>query len=154
MSRHRMGRKTRFFLVALIVVGVAGGAIHYRFGGGVQAHADRFVSRIDGELHLDRDQLAALHALKSTLLSLHRDWHRAAGADAERMTALLVAPSLDQQALLDLVAEHTRTVNEKAPEVVAALARFTDSLDAGQKATMRDTIGQKRRWHHRPGHGS
>ena len=154
MAKHRMKRRTGIVLIALIVVAVAGGLFHHKFGGGVQAHADRFVSRVDRELHLDRDQLAALHGLKAELLSLHRAWHESADARLDELVDLVTAQSMDQQALLAVIEKQTRHVNEAAPGVVAALARFADSLDAGQKSIVREKISQQRRWRHWRGHDS
>ena len=66
----------------------------------------------------------------------------------EEMKQLLQEPSFNQTRALELVQEKTRLVNEQAPLLVAALAGFLDSLDAGQKQQLQEFL-QHRHEHHR-----
>ncbi len=154
MSKHRMKRRTRNLLVVLLVVTAAGAALHYKFGGGIDARAERFIERVDAELNLDDVQLSALRALKSDLAGLRREMRSGRDEDISRLVELVTAATLDQQALLDLVQEKTRAINERAPAIVAALAGFTDGLSPAQKAILREEIAERRerirhrgRWH-------
>ena len=66
---------------------------------------------------------------------------------------MLAAPVLDQARALEMVREKTSMVNEKAPEVIASLAVFLDSLQPEQKQELQEFI-EHHREHHRHRHGN
>ena len=63
------------------------------------------------------------------------------------MSELIQAPSFDQARALELIREKTSLVNEKAPQVIASLAVFLDSLNSEQKQQLEEFI-EHRREHH------
>lgn len=147
-SRHR-----KFGILILVALVVVGAVTFHRFGGGIDAHADRFVSHIEHELELDRDQSLKLKALKSEIMAIRRDVRDGSGAQVTELAGMLSAPILDQAKLVAMIEDKTRRIDERAPEIVAAIARFTDSLDASQKSILEERIASRiergdgwRRW--------
>ncbi len=109
------------------------------------------VEEINDELDLSATQLVKLNKLKVHLLSLHKA-HKAENKQShEQFRAMLDKPYLDQQAILSHVTAKTVFVNEKAPEVVALLAGFYDSLNDNQRKEVREKLDKHhkrhKRWH-------
>jgi hypothetical protein len=71
---------------------------------------------------------------------------------SDEIAELLQDPNFDQARALELVQLKTQVINDKAPQVIASLAVFLDSLNAGQKQQLQDFI-QHHRSHHRHGEG-
>ena len=61
---------------------------------------------------------------------------------------LLAEPTLDQSKALEMIRQTTQMINDKAPETIASLANFLDSLDADQKAELRGFVEQKMKHKH------
>ncbi len=70
------------------------------------------------------------------------------------MDELLSDTPVDQAALLQRINDKTAQVNENAPELVARLATFVDSLDAEQKDEVKQMLERRGRHgfgrHHGP----
>ncbi len=147
MSKHKMKRHTKAVLVVLVLVSAAGGAAYHFLGGGPAARADRVVARISDRLDLDANQRGRLDLLKSEVMALRAE-ARAGRADVlDQLVEVLLAPTLDQAELLDMLEQRTRTVRDRAPAVVETLAAFTDSLTPVQKSEIGELIASRRqRW--------
>ena len=78
------------------------------------------------------------------LIELRQQVREDHAGQKDYMLDLLAAPTLDQQEVFNIVADKTQLVNDKAPEVIAKVARFTDSLNAEQKDELMETL----EWHH------
>jgi hypothetical protein len=72
-------------------------------------------------------------------------------AQMTELDGLLQDPNFDEVRALELVQQKTRTINEKAPMVIASLATFLDSLNSEQKQQLQEFMRHQHR-HHR--HGS
>ncbi|GJL80913.1 MAG: hypothetical protein DHS20C01_05470 [marine bacterium B5-7] len=150
MSQHRMKRCTKVFLLVIVVAGGVAALVH-NFGGHFDARADRMVSHMDRQLELDVEQRRALNGLKSDLLGLKREMRELTGDGLDQWVDMIVADELDQQRMLTMIEDKTRQINEQAPQLVASLARFTDSLDASQKSILKEklySISERRDNHH------
>jgi Spy/CpxP family protein refolding chaperone len=66
----------------------------------------------------------------------------------EEISALLREPVFDQARALQLVQQRTRLIDEKAPEVIASLAAFLDSLTPAQRMQLQEFV-RDRHDHHR-----
>jgi len=108
-----------------------------------EMRADWIANRIAGKLDLNDGQKANLDALKQQLLGLRETLQQQRGERRELVLGLLDAPTLNQQLILDRVQQKTVMVNDNAGPLVTALATFTDSLDASQKATLRELVSDR-----------
>ena len=93
---------------------------------------------IDDRLDLTESQNIELDALADQLIVLYKE--RKAVKDNQKTIAreLFTSPTMDQTKALALVTDHTQYVSQKAPEVISAVAQFTDSLSAEQKQQIGD----------------
>lgn len=150
-----MKRSSKIAVTAITVtLLVSGAALAGRAGcfgpGGIQQHwfdgptpeerAGWMTERISKKLELDPAQRAKLEELKTTLLSIRSDVGEERQKARESMLALLDAPALDRQKVLQMVDAKMQKVHDKAPEVVDAIAGFTDSLNPSQKQFLRQRI--------------
>lgn len=142
---------TKVVVAVTLAGGVATGVAAYgqkpycQHRGGAEHRAAHVLERIGNRLGLTPAQFAKAEAVKDQLLALRqatRD-ERRQGRDAA--IDLLSAPTLDQDKALALVTRKTARMNELAPQLVAALADFTDSLRPEQRAELqqllRDRLG-------------
>ena len=95
---------------------------------------------IDDELELNAGQKDELDRLADYLVELHQERKSRREALRQEALALAAAPTLDQGRLLEIVQEHTALVNEKAPETIARVAGFTDTLDAEQRGEITERM--------------
>ena len=107
------------------------------------------VKKVSKELALDESQLTKLNAVKDEVLTLRKEWHEQRQASRSTALALLDKPTLDRQQAIDLINGHTRFVEEKAPELVAVVGDFYDSLTPQQQQTLRKDIKERMEHHHR-----
>ncbi|MBV1888648.1 MAG: hypothetical protein KUG67_00175, partial [Proteobacteria bacterium] len=68
----------------------------------------------------------------------------------KEVMAQLSQPVMDQEHVLNLIQERLKSAEEKAPEVIAALAQFSDSLTIEQKNTIKGKIEERQK--HREDH--
>ncbi|MEJ2553381.1 MAG: Spy/CpxP family protein refolding chaperone [Gammaproteobacteria bacterium] len=148
---------TRLVVIAVLGVGIfgamAGCARHFAHKT-PQERAEWLVKKINDELKLNNAQLGNLNALKDELLAVRSDYRKRDSNTRKTVDELLSQPTLDQARVLAMVRERTRDVNDKAPQVVAAFAKFYDSLTPQQQKKLHDDINEwmKRRddyWHGR-----
>ena len=95
--------------------------------------AEWIKEEIDDHLDLTDPQKQQLDQLADTLLTIHLERKESRKQHREQAKALIAAPTLDQTIVLGMVQEHTDYVDLKAPEVIAAIARFTDTLNQEQR---------------------
>ncbi len=110
--------------------GYGGGGHHGWFGG---HHGGQLFDRLSEQLDLTAEQETQLDAVMDKMRDLRRETRRQRRETREEMLALLDSPALDQNKALELVTGHVRIVEQRAPEVIAAIASFTDGLTPEQK---------------------
>ncbi len=151
MAKHKMKKHTKIILVTVVTLGVAGGFLTHKYRGGPDAHAERFVSHIERELDLSLEQTQSLRDLKNVLMQIRQDMRGSREAQFNEIVELMGDPVLDQDKALAMVERKTRAVDERAPDIVAALANFTDHLSNSQRREIREKLENKigcwRRWH-------
>jgi len=141
-----MNKSTKIITTVVLTLGIAGGAAAFgkhRFGD-PDKRAAHVVSYIADELELDATQEQALTALKDQLMqtrtTMKSNWEETP-AEIEN---LIGAETFDQARALELITAKTATINEAAPENIAALGNFLDSLNAEQKADVLSFMKQRR----------
>jgi protein CpxP len=151
-----MKNRTRYIVAILgavgIAVAVAGcghGYRHHEPGD----YAVRHIEKLGKELNLNEAQTAKLNAVTETLRK-GRDTMRAKHDEKQKeVLALLDQPKLDRQRALGLVQQTTRDINDHAPEMIAAMGDFYDSLTPTQQQKLREEVKERMayadrcRWH-------
>ena len=151
MSNHKMKRRTKIILVSVLTLGIVGGVAAKYMHGGPEAHAERFISHAQEELNLDAKQTQALTELKDELFTIGKDIKSSRTENAEQVVEMLTAPTLDQAKAVQMVRDRTETMNQRAEQLIAAIATFTDQLTPVQKQQLADKANSKmERWdrHH------
>lgn len=95
---------------------------------------------IEDHLNLTEIQRTELDRLGDRLLAIHSTRKQEQSKRMDLVRELVTAPTIDQARVLELVNEHTRFVDQKAPEVIAAIARFGDSLSVDQKSEISERM--------------
>lgn len=152
-----MKKTGKIIIASVLAVGVTGavfafGSHHYYSNLSMQEKAEMISDRIDRKLDLNDTQKVNLDALTSHVAGLMQQVKDNRQTREELLNGVLSDQALDQAALLQRINEKTALINENAPEVVARLAGFMDSLDADQKAEIKQII-DKRKGHRFAGHG-
>ena len=154
-----MKKSTKMITAAVLSVGLVGGVAAYSgscnkgFGhwrGDPEQRAEMIVERITDKLDLNAEQIAKLETLKNDLLSLRKEMRENRSKHREELMALITAPQLDRDKALFMLKEKTQTVEERAPQVIAVIAEFSDSLTPEQKQELAETM--EKRFHGRWGH--
>jgi len=108
-----------------------------------EERAEWAVDKATSKLDLDETQVAKLNVLKDAMLSARKDFQRNRESGREAITAMLAKPTLDRDQAMGLVNQHTAAVNAQAPQVIAALGDFYDSLNPEQQNTLREFVDER-----------
>jgi len=155
-------KKTKKLIVGSLIaitlgtVGVlAAGGFEHRWGHQGQMAgmiAERMLKHATKELDLTEVQQQNLEVLQQKVLSLRSEGREAKRETRKQVMMQLSQPTLDQEQVMNLVRERLQMAEQKAPEVIAALAVFSDSLTAEQKEIIKSKI-ENRKNHHGEHHG-
>ena len=151
-------KKVNILIIATVLV-VGGTGAAYAFGKHGSWHMTpaekvEFVTdRVSNKLELDELQRQNFSALAELVAQIAVDARASKAEHVVQLEQMLAAPVLDQARALEMVREKTSEVNEKAPEVIASLAVFLDSLQPEQKQELQEFI-EHHREHHRHRHGN
>ena len=146
-----MKKSTKIIAIAVAALGVtstvfAFGA-HRGWGMSPEDKAEYMTGKITEKLELSATQQQNLQTLSVTILDIMSDARSGRGEHMETVQQMLSEPTLDQAKALEMIRQKTEMVNAKAPEVIASIAGFLDSLDSEQKELLREHM--KNRMHHR-----
>jgi protein CpxP len=146
-----MKLSTRIITAVLLVVGSSG--VVYAFSkhgdwGMSSAEKVEFVSeRVSKKLGLDDLQRQNFDRLAQTVVEVIQEVKPSREQRIDEISELLQEPGFDQSRALQLVQQRTRVIDEKAPQVIASLAIFLDSLSAEQRQQLQEFV-QHRHGHH------
>lgn len=146
-----MKKSSKIIIASVIILGVSGsvlafGSRHHFENMSMQEKAEMFNYHISRKLELNTEQEIKLESLSSRFAEIMQQVKQQKQDRALFMDQLLGEGPLDQSALLQKISEKTGIVNDNAPEMVALIAQFVDSLDSAQKAELKNMI-QKRAEH-------
>jgi periplasmic protein CpxP/Spy len=105
--------------------------------------AERAASMVESATHkldLDGAQKTKLDVVKTMLLAARDAAESRHEAERQEIAALLSQPTLDRARTGALVTSHTRAIETKAPEVIAAFGDFYDSLRPEQQQKLREHV--------------
>ena len=133
--------------LVIVAVGAMGASGFCDKRGNPEKFANRMVEKITDKLSLREDQVAKLEIAKNELLAIKKDMSAQRQTMRTSFIDMIEKPTLDQQIILSMVKDKTQAVNDKAPQVVVALAGFYDSLNSEQQETLREKIKDKMESH-------
>lgn len=152
-----MNRSKKIISTVLLSLGLIGGVTacghrgwcghgpgHWHTGD----HADKIIEKISDRLELTTDQTAMLGKVKNRFGELKDEMQEQRSAHRQELLALLAAPRLDRPKVMELVVGSLRSMEQQAPEIIAVVADFTDSLNPDQKKQMEEfiTTRSQRHW--------
>jgi len=146
-----MKKSAKYIIMAITALGVTSTAFafgaHHGWRMSPEDKAEFLTGKISDKLELNTTQQQSLQALSATILDIMSDVRSGRTEHVETVQQLLSEPKLDQAKALEMIRQKTEMVNAKAPEVVASIAGFLDSLDDKQKQQLREHMTN--RMHHR-----
>jgi Spy/CpxP family protein refolding chaperone len=142
-----MKKSTKIIAITTLVIGLSTAA----FGFASKGHwnltavekAEFVTDRISSKLELTDSQKIQLSSLTDDVLGLAGAMKEAKNGHKVLLQQLLSEPTLDQSKALEMIRQTTQMINDKAPETIASLANFLDSLDADQKAELQGFVDRK-----------
>lgn len=147
-----MKKSTKIIAITTLVVGLSttvfafAGNGHWKM---TAAEKAEFMNdRISSKLELTETQKFQLSSLTDDILELASEIKETKNGHKLLVQQLLSEPTLDQVKALDMIHQTTQMINDKAPETIASLASFLDSLDVDQKAELQSFVGQKMKHKH------
>ncbi|MBV1915796.1 MAG: Spy/CpxP family protein refolding chaperone [Pseudomonadales bacterium] len=132
---------------------LAAGGFEHRWGhNGDRANmmAERMMKHATEALDLTQEQQAYLEILQQKMIALKTDGMKGKFETRKEVMEQLSQPTLDQAYILNMVQERLRSAEQKAPELIAALAQFSDSLTSEQKNAIKEKIEEHHK--HRKDH--
>lgn len=132
----------------LLVSGSVMAGMMYKRMSSPEKVADFVVEEVSEELNLTEAQLVSLNKVKDVLLGMHEDMHGDRETHKSRILSLIDQPVLDQATALTMFKQKSDYLNDKAPEVIAALGEFYDGLNAEQQAVLKQRIEEHKSHRH------
>jgi len=110
---------------------------------------DKMVDRAASRLDLNAEQKQLLANLGDQLFEQRKALMGQAADPRTEVKSLIAGAKFDTAKAQSLINEKAAALQGKSPEVVAALAAFYDSLNAGQQQKVRDFMEDHHGWFHR-----
>ena len=150
-----MKLSTRIITAVLLVAGSSGAVYAFSKHGDWGMTTDEkieFISdRVTRNLELDDAQREKFTRLAEVVAEVMQQVKPSREQRADEFAALLQESDFDQARALELVQQRTQVINDSAPEVIASLAVFLDSLTAEQRQQLREFV-EHRHGRHKHGH--
>lgn len=99
---------------------------------------DFMIYKLEKELDLSTAQVDRLKDIQSYAKAKHAAHDHKEGK--AKMIEMLKSPTLDQTQVMSMIDEKMQTMKDSAPEMIAKIAGFTDSLNETQRAEMMEMI--------------
>jgi Spy/CpxP family protein refolding chaperone len=134
-----------FFTGAGVAMAVTVAAAH-KMGGEHGWHGDRserMVGWVEHHLDLDSAQSEQLQQLMAQAKTLRMEWREQRSDTMLQVRELIANPTLDQQQALAMIESKMDQAKAQAPEMIAAVAAFADSLSAEQKQEVLAMLDQR-----------
>lgn len=148
-----MKRSTKIAITVVLIFGVVIGFMSYgkhkfdKFSDpGARPHY--MMGHISKELDLDSKQQQKLAALKEEIKATRSKLRDQTGSVRSEAKSMISAEVFDQAKMIEMINNKTTVINEIAPDVVATLADFIDSLSIDQKTDILKLLEHK---HYRHG---
>jgi Spy/CpxP family protein refolding chaperone len=143
-----MKKATKVVLVSLVGLGIIGGAAAYAgskgrcgfghgYGHGGHRMGSHMLEHISDRMDLSAEQEEKLDDVFDEVRQMRREIMRDRKENVQEIVGLLDAEKLDQDKALAMFNDKTDTMKQHAPEIIAAMAEFSDSLTPEQKQQVR-----------------
>lgn len=130
------------FLISVVLVSSAfAGWRHHHGDAGICEN--RVIEKMTQKLSLNEDQVEKLKFATREIKKVKKDMKKNRKQVLVSIGEMLDQPKLDQERAISMLKNKTQTLNEKAPQVVAALAGFYDSLSPEQQNILREKFNKK-----------
>lgn len=147
-----MKKSTKIIAITTLIVGLSSTVFAFAGNGHWKMSASEraeFVNdRIASKLELTETQKNQLSSLTDDILGLAGEIKETRNSHKLLVQQLLSEPTLDQSKALGMIHQTTQMINDRAPETIASLAAFLDSLDVEQKAELQEFIEHKMKHKH------
>ena len=141
---------------ASVLAGGLSACSHSRHGWGANASADdmakfrvKMIDRVAGKLELNDDQKKRLGTVADTFQAQRAGMFEPGKAPRAELKTMIAGAKFDRSRAQTLVTEKATLVQNKSPEMIAAVADFYDSLTPVQQQKVRDFMEQRGGWKHR-----
>lgn len=105
--------------------------------------AEWISNKVTKKLELDEGQQASLKNLTDQVLIARKAIHENKKAHKETLKQIIQQPTLDRDALQNIVSEMTSRINQQSPAVIQALGEFYDGLNDQQREEIREHLLEK-----------
>ena len=154
-----MKRSSKIIIASLMALGVSGavlayGAHHHCKHASAEDRAATVNHHLSRKLDLNSEQEVHLQALTLRAAEIIEEVRNERDTRQQMIDELLSDETFDQNMLLQKISEKTDLVNRNAPEMVALIGQFVDSLDSEQRAELNSMLSERRGlrgWRHRYG---
>ncbi len=137
-----MKRTSLIIATGILVVASIGGVYAYGKHGhhSPEQKAEFVTKKVSRYLELDAAQKQNFVVLADLVTTIMVEAKANKTEHFAEVETLIAEPNLDQARALGLVQKHTSLIDEKAPEVIASLAIFLDSLNPEQKGELMEFV--------------
>jgi Spy/CpxP family protein refolding chaperone len=101
------------------------------------------VEHMSERLDLDAEQEQRLDAIFAQMRDLRREAMQSRRDSMIEVASLLEAPNLDQARTLEVFSAKIDSMEQRAPQLIATVAQFTDSLTPEQKQQAKDMLERR-----------
>ncbi|MEN8180466.1 MAG: Spy/CpxP family protein refolding chaperone [Pseudomonadota bacterium] len=133
-----MKRVIKIVIVTVITATTIGGIVYANDGCGMYSP-----QRIVKELNLSDVQQENFQAVIEQFRTARKEMRQHRERRRDEMLSLLNADILDQAKALGVIEEKASAVRDKAPDMIATIANFTDSLTPEQRQQLREHISDR-----------
>ena len=132
--------KTTAIVISLLVASVLFMGAFSGCGYSPEERADFMVNKIKNKLSLNGGQVERLEIVKNEILTFRQEMKADRNKIQVVISEMINQPKLDQERILSVVREKTQKINEKAPQMMVALAGFYDSLTPEQQKIIKEKV--------------
>lgn len=154
-----MQKRTKIIIASVLTLGISGavfgfGAHHHFSHMSLHEKSEMISDRISRKLDLDELQRDNLERFTAHMATVMQQLREDQSMRDQLIETVISDQPVDQAAILGKIQQKTELLNQQAPETVALLASFMDSLSNEQKQTMKKMIEKRRghRWGHHQQH--
>jgi hypothetical protein len=148
-----MKKSTKIIAVCVLTLGVTSGVFAFGAHSGwkmsPEKKAEYMTDMITENLELNTFQQENLTALSVTVLHMMNEVRSSRDDHMALVQQILSEPTMDQAAALQMIQQKTQTINDNAPQLIASIAGFLDSLDNEQKQELREHMAERMSRHHK-----
>ena len=147
-----MKKSTKIIAITVLTLGVTTGVFaygaHHAWKMSPEKKAEYVTEKMTENLELNAMQQDNLKLLSATVLEMMSDVRSGRTEHMELMQQFLSDPTMDQARALQMIQQKTQMINDRAPQMIASIAGFLDSLDSEQKKELREHMNEHMDRHH------